>query len=89
MIILCLIIKYTVKVHHREHGNKLSATHYVKLSEMEIFVATVVVTFFIFENLIGACKVAPNGERRKLANEQAGEREPVERAKSLSRLSNI
>jgi hypothetical protein len=53
----------------------LSATHYVKLSEMEIFVATVVVTFFIFENLIGACKVAPNGERRKLANEQAGERE--------------
>jgi hypothetical protein len=57
---------------------------------MEIFVATVVVTFFIFENLIGACKVAPNGERRKLANEQAErERARGESQESLSTLEHL
>jgi hypothetical protein len=43
-----------------------------KLSEMETLAQPLSLPFII-ENLISAGKVAPNGERRKLANEQAGE----------------
>jgi hypothetical protein len=42
-------------------------------------------TLYVSTGFVGAYKVAPNGERRKLANEQAGESQAVEPS-SVARL---